>query len=123
MNVRKVVSELKKKYPNKTIVLNPPENPTEIICEIEPAKNNEEDGIAIAIIDDSKPHYHKKATEFYEILRGDLIITLGKRKYKLKKGDKFIIKPGEIHSAKGNETWVSCLSKPGWRPEDHILVK
>ncbi len=115
MNVGKVVAELKKKYPGKTIVLNPPENPTEIICEIEP-------GLALAIIDESKPHYHKKATEFYEILQGDLIITIGERKYKLKKGDKIIIKPGEIHSVKGNETWVSCLSKPGWKPEDHILV-
>jgi len=116
MNVERVVSELKRKYPGKKIILDPPENPTEIICEIE-------NGIAIAIIDESRPHYHKKATEFYEVLQGDLIITIDKRKYKLKKGDKITIKPGKIHSVKGNETWVSCLSKPGWKSEDHVLVK
>ena len=116
MNVEKVVSELKKKYPGKTIILDPPQNPTEIICEIEP-------GLAIAIIDESKPHYHKKAAEFYEVLSGNLTINIDKRKHKLKKGDRIIIRPGEIHSVKGNGTWVSCLSKPGWKPEDHILVK
>ena len=61
MNTKRVISELKKEYPSKTIILNPPENPTEIVCEIEPAKNSKEDGIAIAIIDESKPHYRKKA--------------------------------------------------------------
>lgn len=123
MNVGKIVSELKNKYPDKTIILNSPENTTEIICEIEPAQNNNDNSLAIAIIDESKPHYHKKATEFYEVLRGNLTITIDKRKYKLRKGDKITIKPGKIHSVKGNEVWVSCLSKPGWKPEDHILVK
>lgn len=123
MNVEKVVAELKKRYPGKKIILAPSENPTEIICEIESARNNKEDGLAIAIIDESKLHYHKKATEFYEVLRGDLIIAIDKKEYKLKKGDKITIKPNTIHSVKGNETWVSCLSKPGWKSEDHILIK
>lgn len=123
MKVGKIVSELKTKYPGKKIILDPPENPTEIICEIEPSINDEESSIAIAIIDESKPHYHNKATEFYEVLKGNLIITINKKEYKLKKGDKITIKPDEIHSVKGNETWVNCISKPGWKPEDHILVK
>jgi len=40
MNVKKIIKELQKKYPNKTIILDPPENPTEIICEIEPTTDH-----------------------------------------------------------------------------------
>lgn len=123
MNVEKVVSRLKRECPGKTIILNPPENPTEIVCETRPAQSSEDVGVAIAVIDDSNPHYHRKATEIYEVLKGNLSITINGKEHKLKEGEKITIEPGKIHFAKGNETWVSCLSKPGWKLEDHILVK
>ena len=34
MNAQKIVKELKVKYPGKNIILDPPKNPSEIICEI-----------------------------------------------------------------------------------------
>jgi mannose-6-phosphate isomerase-like protein (cupin superfamily) len=123
MNVERVVSKLKRTYPGKAIVLNPPENPTEIVCEVAPAKDDTDFSIAIAVIDESKPHFHKKTTEFYEVLNGNLTITINQKEYVLNKGDKITIKPNEIHFAKGEETWVNCVANPAWKPEDHFLVK
>ena len=51
MNVSSIVEELKRKYPGKNIVLNPPDDPSEIICEIEPASKNPERSVASAVID------------------------------------------------------------------------
>ena len=41
---------------------------------------------------------------------------------KLKEGDTLTIKPGSIHYAVGNETWIECYSEPGWISEDHIIT-
>ena len=65
MNVIRVVSELTKKYPGKKIILNTPENTTEIICEIEPTQLYPEKSLAVAVVDKIRPHYHKKLTETY----------------------------------------------------------
>ncbi len=114
MDVEKVIKELSQKYPGKKIIKNKEGNPTEIICEIEP-------GLAVAVIDKSITHYHKKATEVYEIMRGDLIAYKDGKEYKLGEGEKLTIKPDEVHYAVGNETWVKVFSEPPWTPEDHIL--
>lgn len=115
MKTEKAIKELSEKYPGKKIIKNNEENPTEIVCEIEP-------GTAIAVIDKSEPHCHKKATEIYEVTRGKLTVYKNGRAYKVKEGDTLTIKPGEIHYAVGNETWVKVYSKPAWTPEDHILA-
>ncbi len=122
MNTNQVISELSKKYPDKKIVRNKKDNPTEIICEIDPVTEHPERSIAVAVIDRSEPHYHKESTETYEVMRGELMINKDGKEYKLKKGDKLTIKPGEVHYAIGNETWVKVYSSPGWTPEDHLLI-
>lgn len=122
MNVKNVITELKQHYPGKDIIQNPTENPTEIICEIDPPSLHTEYSIAIAVIDQSRPHYHKKSTEVYEILQGDLVLTVGGKDYALKSGEQMTIIPNQIHWAKGNGTWVKVTSRPGWTIQDHILA-
>lgn len=123
MNFNKILEELENKYPNKKIVKNDKNNPTEIICEVEPTSNHLGWSKAIAVIDKSISHFHKNSTEEYTVLKGNLTITKDGKDYHISKGQIFIIKPMEIHSAKGNSTWVECLSTPGWTFEDHILVE
>ena len=40
MNTARVIEKLQQQYPGKTIVKNNENNPTEIICEIEPTKKH-----------------------------------------------------------------------------------
>lgn len=122
MNVQKVVEELKKQYPGKNIILNPPENPTEIVCEIEPGEINPDRSVAIAVMEKNMKHYHRLAKEVYEILKGNLEISKAGRTYFLREGEKIEINPGEYHIAKGKETWVKVTSTPAWTPEDQVLA-
>ncbi len=122
MNVTRVVSELSKQHSGKKIILNTPENTTEIICEIEPIESHPEKSTAIAVVDKIRPHYHKKHTEKYTIIKGSLVHYLGNKKTILKANESITIQPGIIHWAEGNETWFYVYSTPGWTPEDHILV-
>jgi len=114
VNVEKIIEELKQKYPGKKIIKNNEENTTEIICEIEP-------GLAIAVIDRAEPHYHKKTTELYEVIKGEMVVGKDGREYKLKEGEKLEIFPNEVHYVTGNETWIKAYSEPAWTQEDHIL--
>ena len=123
MNAKKVITELSQKYPGKKIIKLPEDNPTEILCEIDPATNHPKKSVAISIIDKSEPHYHKKATETYKVIKGNLSVVIDGQKNKLEAGDSLSIKPRDIHYAIGDETWVEVYSEPGWVPEDHILVK
>lgn len=123
MDVKKIVDELKKKYPGKNIIINTPENPTEIVCEVKPGSENPDRSVAVAVIDKSISHMHRRAKEVYEVIKGELEFNKGGRTYILHEGMKIEIVPGERHTAKGHETWVKVTSTPGWTPDDHILVE
>ncbi len=116
MNVEKVIEKLKSEYPGKNIVQNFPENPTEIVCEIEPEK-----GVAVAVIDRSEPHHHTKTTESYRVISGMLTLYIDGSEKELEKGDEFEVYPGEVHFAIGDETWVEVTSTPPWTADDHNL--
>lgn len=116
MKKAQVIKKLEEKYPGKNIVLNNQENPTEIIAEIDP-----ENGKAIVVIDKSIAHFHKHTHERYLILKGELDIFINGKSHHLRKGDIFDIKPGEVHYAVGDETWIEETSNPPWSPKDHIL--
>lgn len=122
MHAQKVIDELKKQYTFKKIVQNDKTNPTEIICEVEPTSEHPEYSVAIAVIDSSNTHYHTKATETYTVLKGILTIVKDGIEHTLKEGRSLVIRPGEVHQAKGNETLVHVSSNPGWTREDHIVV-
>jgi mannose-6-phosphate isomerase-like protein (cupin superfamily) len=122
MNVQKIIAELQEKYPNKTIVQQKIEDEvTEILCEIEPTVEHPDYSIAIAIINKSKVHHHKKTIETYRILKGKLELYVDENKFELNEGDEFTIHPNQIHYAIGDETWVEVRSNPGWIFEDHIF--
>jgi len=122
MNQEKVMKELSEKYPGKQIIKNDIEIPTEIICEVKSTVDHPSFSQAIAVVDRSLPHLHKKSTEEYSVIRGELFLFVDGKKIFLKEGDTYIIHPHQIHWAQGNETWVSCFSQPGWKQEDHILM-
>ncbi len=131
MDVKKVIAELQRLFPGKTMVEN--KNSlgvtTEVVCEKDPTENHADYSESIAVVDASTIHYHKKLTEKYEIMKGDLEVfkydanKLLYKEYKLKKGEMITIHPGEIHSCKGDETWVKVVSKPGWTPGDYINLE
>lgn len=123
MNVKKIVDELKKRYPGKKIIVNTPENPTEIVCEVEPASLTPERSVNIAILDSNVKHYHRLSKETYEVIKGNLELTKGGKTYFLSPGQKLVIEPEEYHMAKGAETWVKVTSEPGWTPEDSIPIE
>ncbi len=123
MNVRKIKKEFAEKYPEATIILLPHDHPREILCEIDPATNHPDYSVAISVIERSAPHYHKIATEEYEVLSGEITLFLGDEKRVLKPGDKVIIKPGTVHWTKAKSARVKCTSRPGGVPKDHILYE
>jgi mannose-6-phosphate isomerase-like protein (cupin superfamily) len=123
MNAEKVIIELQKQYPQKIICVMPETNPTEMVCEIDPAENHPDYSIAVAVIDESKPHFHDKTTEEYEVIKGMLELFIENKKHVLHEGDVVTIPPRNTHYAKGRETWVKVTSTPGWTSEDHIILK
>lgn len=123
MNITGVIEEMKKKYPGKKILLNNRQNCTEILCEIEPTSLHPSQSVAISVIDKTLAHYHDVTTETYEVLKGVLALSVDGKKYVLNVGQTMTIKPGQIHEATGNETWIRCTSKPGWKQKDHHTVE
>lgn len=123
MQVKRVLYALNGMLPGKKILLLPEKNPKEIICEVEPTENHPEYSVAIAIIDTSAPHVHYNSTERYEVIRGTITLYINDVPHLLKEGQKIKVKPGQIHYAVGDETWVKVTSTPGWIPKDHMLVK
>ncbi len=50
-------------------------------------------------IDHARQHYHKTATEYYQVIEGDGSIILDGQTFPLKKGDHITIPPGTRHQA------------------------
>jgi mannose-6-phosphate isomerase-like protein (cupin superfamily) len=115
VDAERVIEKLKRDYPDKNIVLNYPDDPTEIVCEIDPGN-----GRAIAVIDRSEPHHHDRTTEEYKVVDGVLTLYIDGSEKVLEKGEDFTVYPGEIHFALGAETWFEVKSTPPWSPDDHI---
>lgn len=123
MKVGKVLDELQERYPGKKIIPSSSDNPTEIICEVEPAREHPEYSLAVAVIDRTSPHVHKKSRETYRVVKGELDLFVEGEKKRLTKGEELVIQPGQIHWAEGDETWIECYSQPGWVLDDHILFE
>jgi len=49
-----------------------------------------------------KPHFHKKMTEVFFILKGNAIIFIEGKDYRLEPGDALVCHPGEVHGAKND---------------------
>lgn len=122
MKVQEIIKELQTKYPGKNIIKNREDNTTEILCEIEPAEKHPNYSKAISVLYKSLPHFHNKTTETYKVLKGNLVLHVGNEIIKLNEGNSYITKPGNVHWAEGDETWIECSSEPGWTSKDHILA-
>lgn len=79
MNKKKIIAQLKSQYPGKDIIQLPPENPVEIICEVDPTSEHPEKSVAIAVIESSYPHFHRNSEETYKVLKGKLRCLLEMR--------------------------------------------
>ena len=133
MNTDQFISQLQALYPGKPIFKNDDNNPTEILCELDPTSDHPDYSVAIAVIDRSIPHYHQHTEELYEVLTGQLTLytchpelvsgsQLKYQKHILHPGDSYTIKPGTYHFAEGQETWIKATSHPGWTTNDHHLI-
>ncbi len=122
MDAKKIITELKKQYPGKKIILNHPKTPTEIVCEIDPAGKHPQYSSAVVVIDETKPHYHQNSAEIYYVLKGKLELFVEGVRYSLSQERYRVIPPGKVHFAKGKATWVLVYSEPGWLPEDNLEV-
>ena len=123
MTEKEIINYFQEQYPGKNVVKLPSDKPTEIICELEPSSEHPEHSIAIAAISLSKPHYHRRTTELYELISGKLTLAVNDKSIELNPGDTYTVSPQQIHSAKGDFTLVKVTSRPGWTPDDHVLVK
>lgn len=120
MNIAAITRELSNRYPGRPVIAS---GDRELICEVDPTSDHSEYSVAIAVIEQSAQHIHKVITEEYEILQGELELTVDSKKYVLQKGESYTIQPGQIHSAKGDVAWVKVTARPGWTLDDHILVQ
>lgn len=129
MNAKKILAELKKEYPGKNIIVNDPDDPTEIICEIEPAEWNPDKNSVVVVFEGKIKHPHGYRKQSYEVLKGILEITKEGKSYFLSEGEKLEEGFEEFHLAKGKETWVKVTSEPAWSPgqempfEDRTEIK
>ena len=54
-----------------------------------------------------KRHFHRKGTEIYTVLDGEMAIEVKGKKYKLKEGDMIVVNPSSVHEVK-TETEFLC---------------
>lgn len=121
MDVDSVIKQLQSEYPGKPIICLPAENPTEVICEFDSREEHPDFSFAMAVIDRSLPHYHRRTTEIYRVLKGELKLHVDGEEYIMYEGQDWTIVPGQVHWAEGSETWVEVYSSPGYDPSDHYL--
>lgn len=76
----------------------------------------------MVIVGKAKPHYHKKSTEIYEVVKGALTVYKDGKKYILKEKEKITIEPNIVHYAEGDDVWFLTHSSPGWTFKDHTVV-
>jgi lactoylglutathione lyase len=123
MDFKKVANELKKEYPGAKIIPNQKDNPTEVLCEIDPSSKHTGFSSVVSVIDQAEPHSHQYSAEIYYVLRGKLELLVENQRFVLNQDEYRVIPPNTVHSATGKETWVLVYSEPGWREDDHHLIK
>ncbi|MDX1765318.1 MAG: cupin domain-containing protein [Candidatus Saccharimonadales bacterium] len=121
MNIDEVVEEIKSQYPGSNIVIQDEDGYLEIIVEVEPTADHPEYSRAVIVAGKSRPHFHKRSTEIYRVLRGKMKVAVDGRIHELVAGDEITIKPGQVHSLAAERVWFEAISRPGWTKDDHFL--
>lgn len=67
-----------------------------------------------------RPHYHGQQTEFFYILGGEALLSIGGREHRAKAGDTHVCRPKDIHSVKNNgtEDFELIVFKTNWKEDD-----
>ena len=68
-------------------------------------------------IDGARAHYHKIATELYDVLEGEGSVILDGVEHSVRKGSLVQIPPGVVHAAKGRVR-VLVIGIPDMREDD-----
>lgn len=119
---QRIIAQLQKKYPN-TKCFDLDGRGLHFLSEVKPTQDHPEYDLAVEVIILSKPHKHKKTTQKYTIMSGDIELHVDDEVVHLFPGNEYTIAPGVVHWAKSeNESWVEIYSTPGWTAEDHITV-
>jgi mannose-6-phosphate isomerase-like protein (cupin superfamily) len=74
--------------------------PAEIVYELTTERTGLPFGIAVAHIEQSEWHYHKKTIETYTVVQGELEVRLGSEHHVLHPGDVIRIPAGVLHCAR-----------------------
>lgn len=120
MDKNSLLEALKKEFPDKNIVCLPEDDPKEIVVELGGTDN---ESVAMAIIDQSKPHFHRQTEETYTVESGTLRLFVGGKIHILRPCNTFTIPAGKVHWALGAACRVRVTASPPWTPKDHILVE
>ena len=107
-----IVASLEQEFPGKNIIQAPPDNPSEIICEVE---RDDQRSLAVVYIERSIPHYHSDSWETYAIDKGELSLQVAGKQYVLTEGEAYTVKPGKVHSAVGDWTKAREENRPPTR--------
>src|SRR5437773_6534298 len=112
--IRKTRKKLLQDYPGAHIKVT--KDRAEMVAEIDPK-------LAVAVIERSLPHFHRKTIETYRVLRGTLYVACGGHGHVLGPGESLIVESGNVHFARGasGPAWVEVLSEPAWTVEDHLI--
>src|SRR5260221_2001035 len=124
MDVERVVGAFQAQYPDRSIVMRPEVNPTEVLCIIAPTVEHPDYSVTpIRALGESELHKHNGRTEVHTVKEGELTLHLGKQALSLSAGDTCIVRPGTVHWAVAvEEALIHVVSIPGWTREDHIIA-
>ena len=101
-------------------------NPAEVVYEVTTHKNALPFGIAMADIQQSKPHFHKVTMETYAVVQGSLKVSLNSEQHILHPGDVIKISPGVVHSARSLDerpARITVTTIPEFSQEDYYLAE
>jgi mannose-6-phosphate isomerase-like protein (cupin superfamily) len=125
-----LVKEFEEKYKGYPIIRIPEENPREIIAVMFVAPDKSF-STAVALIDESDPHYHTRTHEFYIVRRG--VLDLFKRDLRGEQVNTHRMNCCTHEIPLNVIHWAKCVGPepaevlvytwPAWTPEDHILDK
>lgn len=126
MNERKVRAELLRAYPGANVLVTTRigRRVTEMVAELGPYYDTQNKvlpigSIAIAVIEQSREHWHNETWETYSVEKGQLTVHINNKPHIIQEGgESLTIQPGQRHWAEGKQAWVRVLSTPPYNPDD-----